>query len=345
MTWKVTSQHRRKKKVTSQHRFKRENITSQEVSSKGWQKKHAVRILQNLAHHQLVTLLGGKLCLKNISRALHCQMRCVPFPVVTKWINIVPKRTHDKQCILSSEEKFNSGIAKCIRIQLINTEHICIQQNFTCTVPTHHLKMASIISSNTIWSTSGLTVLWIVVLYNPWSMVWLDTLVTLLPAFPLWTFVVVFRKASNRCTCATTKFAWIRQSTDQHATTARTVPKIETPAFPKYPPPSHPDAIPSLVSAKLQRLTTSTAFSVEPRRATNRGNVARPNQHLIDTPQQNHSPIAEPEVARRPQERAASSGCGGNGAQRGPICTDGIHPSVGDRGMWSGAGKGMVLVL
>jgi len=52
--------------------------------------------------------------------------------------------------------------------------------------------------------------------------------------------------------------------TSAYATKARTVPKIETPTFPKYPPPPHPDAIPSLVSAKLHRLTTSTAFSVKP---------------------------------------------------------------------------------
>lgn len=42
----------------------------------------------------------------------------------------------------------------------------------------------------------------IVFLYRPWSMVWLDTLVTLLPAFPLWTpcVILIIPKHQNEIT-------------------------------------------------------------------------------------------------------------------------------------------------
>jgi len=51
---------------------------------------------------------------------------------------------------------------------------------------------------------------------------------------------------------------------------------------------------------------------------------------VVEAGRQSRSPIAERGVAVRPRQRAASSGWGGGGAQRGAIRTDGIHPSAGD---------------
>lgn len=184
--------------------------TSQEVSDRGWQKKHAVRISQNSAHLQLATLLEGKLCRKNISRAIHYQMTHVPFPVVTKWINIMAKIIHGKQHILSSEGKFNSRAGK------IWQDSLSLQSMFAIAYNKVWLERWQPITSK--WprlyqATHYYRASSALLAYITSPAAWCNTLITLLPAFGPWAFATVLRATSGRCTWTTTKFPWISQYT------------------------------------------------------------------------------------------------------------------------------------